>query len=152
MSKDESSGTNIIEFRKRYEAKKRQHPYLPEDVDTELGELAAEALRAVLHREIELASMRWARNGALMPIGQTPVTKRFSRLLGLRGMCAGGIARSHSLGLLGVRRADPKNGNATAYRAFAGRVQRWFAAGSEGHRIRISRYGAPLESQGDDLL
>lgn len=73
MSKDESSSTNIIEFRKRYEAEKRQHPYLPEDVDNELGELAAEALRAVLHREIELASMRWARNGALLPIEQTPV-------------------------------------------------------------------------------
>ena len=72
MSKDESSSTNIIEFRKRYEAEKRQHPYLPEDVDTHLGELAAEALRAVLHREIELASMRWARDGALLPIGKTP--------------------------------------------------------------------------------
>jgi hypothetical protein len=72
MSEDEASSTNIIEFRKRYEARKRQHPYLPDEVDNILGELSAEGLRAVLHREIELASMRWARDGALLPVGETP--------------------------------------------------------------------------------
>ena len=66
---------------------KRQHPDLPEQVDTELGEIAGEALRAVLHREIELASMRWAPEGELLPIGE-PTAKGDSPVFSASEACA----------------------------------------------------------------
>jgi hypothetical protein len=61
---------------------------LPEQVDTELGEIDGEALRAVLHREIELASMRWAREGELLPVGE-PTAKSVSPVFSASEACAG---------------------------------------------------------------
>ena len=137
MSEDGGSSTNITEFRKRYEAEKRQHPYLPEGVDTELGEIAGEALRAVLHREIELASMRWAREGELLPVGE-PTAKSVSPVFSASEACAGMAlqAAKRSSGSVTSRFRGP--GYANPYCAAARRIQRRSAACSQRYRLRLS--------------
>lgn len=66
------ANANVIEIGSRLQEKKRAHPHLPDHIDQRLGALAAEELRAVIHREIEQGSMRWARNGKLLPMGAVP--------------------------------------------------------------------------------
>lgn len=78
---------NVVAFRKRFESQKRQHPYLEEDADIALGALAGEELRAVLQREIEMASMRWARDGALLAKDE-PVEKTDSPVFSASEACA----------------------------------------------------------------
>lgn len=72
MPDEKTVQDNVVAFRKRYEDRKQNSPYLPEDVDLRLGEQAGEDLRAVLQREIDLASMRWARGERLLSQCEAP--------------------------------------------------------------------------------
>lgn len=68
MPDDQTRSDNVIAFRKRYGDRDLQQSYLSIEEEARLSELAGEELRDILKREIELGSMRWAREGELLPV------------------------------------------------------------------------------------
>lgn len=66
MADDTDAMNNVVRFYSRGGPARAGHPVLPLEEDSRLGKLAAEELRQVLVRQIEAASLRWSRNGALV--------------------------------------------------------------------------------------
>lgn len=72
MAKKTVETCNVVPFRARKASGAIRRPYLAEEDDERLGELAAAELRVALGRQIETGSLRWARNGRLLPVGERP--------------------------------------------------------------------------------
>ncbi len=72
MAKKSSGSCNVVPFAARRGSADKGGPFLSDEEDHRLGELAAGELRVALGRQIEAGSLRWAREGKLLPIGDTP--------------------------------------------------------------------------------
>ncbi|MEQ8824953.1 MAG: hypothetical protein RIC14_11325 [Filomicrobium sp.] len=72
MADDTDAVNNVVRLYRRGDTMDSGHPVLPLEEDARLGSVAAEELRQALVRQIEAASLRWSRDGALVAPGELP--------------------------------------------------------------------------------